>query len=73
MLLVWQCYVLESSVIPLFVSQIKSEKQITITDPEMTRYLMSLEQSVELVMHAFSEGKPGDIFVPSPACSIWIW
>ena len=59
------------SVIPLFVSQIKNDKQITITDPEMTRYLMSLEQSVELVMHAFSEGKPGDIFVQkSPACTI---
>ena len=44
------------SVIPLFVSQIKSNLPLTITDPEMTRYLMTLNQSVELVMHAFDKG-----------------
>ena len=59
------------SVIPLFVSQIKSNKPITITDPEMTRYLMTLDQSVDLVMHAFTKGKPGDIFVQkAPACTL---
>lgn len=59
------------SVIPLFVNQIKNNQPITITDPEMTRYLMSLNESVELVMHAFSEGLTGDIFVQkSSACSL---
>ena len=59
------------SVIPLFVSQIKSKKPLTITDPEMTRYLMTLDQSVDLVMHAFSRGLSGDIFVQkSPSCSL---
>jgi len=59
------------SVIPLFVNQIKNNKPITITDPLMTRYLMSLNESVELVMHAFIEGLTGDIFVQkSPACTL---
>ena len=59
------------SVIPLFVKQIKSNNPITITDPEMTRYLMTLDESVDLVMHAFSKGLTGDIFVQkSPACSL---
>ncbi len=59
------------SVIPLFVNQIKNNKPITITDPEMTRYLMTLSESVELVMHAFSKGSKGDIFVQkSPACTL---
>ena len=59
------------SVIPLFVNQIKNNKPITITDPEMTRYLMTLNESVELVMHAFSQGSTGDIFVQkSPACTL---
>ncbi len=59
------------SVIPLFVNQIKNNKPITITDPEMTRYLMTLTESVELVMHAFSKGLKGDIFVQkSPACTL---
>ncbi len=59
------------SVIPLFVNQIKNNKPITITDPEMTRYLMTLNESVELVMHAFSKGSKGDIFVQkSPACTL---
>jgi len=51
------------SVIPLFISQAKSRKPITITDPSMTRFLMSLEDSVDLVLYAFQKGKQGDIFV----------
>ena len=59
------------SVIPLFVNQIKSNNPITITDPEMTRYLMTLDESVDLVMHAFRKGLTGDIFVQkSPACTL---
>ena len=59
------------SVIPLFVSQIKNNIPITITDPQMTRYLMSLDESVDLVLHAFNNGSQGDIFVQkSPACTI---
>ncbi len=59
------------SVIPLFVEQIKANKSITITDPNMTRYLMSLEEAVGLVMHAFEKGSNGDIFVQkAPACTI---
>ena len=59
------------SVIPLFVSQIKNNIPITITDPQMTRYLMSLDESVDLVMHAFNNGSQGDIFVQkSPACTL---
>ena len=59
------------SVIPLFIEQIKSGKSITITDPEMTRYLMSLEEAVELVIYAYQNGQQGDIFVQkSPACTI---
>ena len=59
------------SVIPLFVNQIKNKTPITITDPQMTRYLMTLEESVDLVMHAFFKGLKGDIFVQkSPACTL---
>ena len=59
------------SVIPLFVNQIKNNIPITITDPQMTRYLMSLDESVDLVLHAFNNGSQGDIFVQkSPACTI---
>lgn len=59
------------SVIPLFIQQIKSGKSLTITDPAMTRYLMSLEQAVELVLFAFEHGHAGDIFVQkAPASSI---
>ena len=59
------------SVIPLFINQIKNNIPITITDPEMTRYLMTLDESVDLVMHAFSKGSSGDIFVQkSPACTL---
>ena len=59
------------SVIPLFLKQILSNQDITITDPNMTRFLMSLEDSVELVLFAFHHAKPGDIFVQkSPASTI---
>ena len=51
------------SVIPLFINLIKRGKPITITDPKMTRFLMSLDESVDLVLHAFEFGKQGDIFV----------
>jgi UDP-N-acetylglucosamine 4,6-dehydratase len=59
------------SVIPLFVQQIKDGQPLTITDPEMTRYLMSLDEAVELVLFAFENAKQGDIFVQkSPSCTI---
>ena len=59
------------SVIPLFVSQLLAGQEITITDPGMTRFLMSLDQSVELVRYAFENARPGDIFVQkAPACTV---
>ena len=59
------------SVIPHFVDQIKSDKDITVTDPNMTRFMMTLEDAVELVLFAFNHGKPGDIFVQkSPSTTI---
>lgn len=59
------------SVIPLFVSQIKENKSLTITDPSMTRFLMSLDDSVDLVLHAFKNGQQGDIFVQkAPASTV---
>jgi len=59
------------SVIPLFVEQIRSDRPITITDPQMTRFLMSLEQSVDLVLYAFRHGRQGDVFVQkAPACTV---
>ena len=59
------------SVIPLFVKLIKENKPLTITDPSMTRFLMTLDESVDLVMHAFEEGENGDILVQkSPASTI---
>lgn len=59
------------SVIPLFVSQLKENKPLTITDPKMTRFLMSLEDSVDLVLYAFEHGKQGDIFVQkAPASTV---
>lgn len=61
------------SVIPLFVEQIKSGIPITITDPSMTRFMMTLEDAVNLVMYAFIHGNSGDIFVQkSPAATIKI-
>lgn len=59
------------SVIPLFVEQIKKGKNLSITDPTMTRYLMSLEESVDLVLYAFEHGSQGDIFVQkAPASTV---
>jgi UDP-glucose 4-epimerase len=59
------------SVIPLFINQIKNNEPITITDPNMTRFMMSLQESVELVKFAFQNAKPGDIFVQkAPSCTI---
>lgn len=59
------------SIIPLFIQQIKEGKPLTITNPKMTRFMMSLENSVELVMFAFKNGNPGDIFVQkSPGATI---
>lgn len=59
------------SVIPKFVNQIENHQPITITDPNMTRFLMSLDESVKLVMQAFAKGNQGDIFVQkSPATKI---
>ena len=61
------------SVIPLFVQQIKNGQDITITDPNMTRFLMSLEESVDLVLHSFDRGAQGDIFVQkAPACTVQV-
>jgi UDP-N-acetylglucosamine 4,6-dehydratase/5-epimerase len=59
------------SVIPLFIEQIKKGEPITITDPDMTRFMMTLDGAVDLVIFAFQNGKPGDIFVQkSPASTI---
>lgn len=59
------------SVIPLFVSQIKAGKPLTVTDPNMTRFLMSLEDSVDLVLYAYENGTQGDIFVQkAPASTV---
>ena len=59
------------SVIPLFVDLIKAGKPLTVTDPKMTRFLMSLEDSVDLVLHAFEHAKQGDIFVQkAPASTV---
>ncbi|NBS31999.1 MAG: NAD-dependent epimerase/dehydratase family protein [Planctomycetia bacterium] len=59
------------SVIPLFIQQIKAGEPLTVTDPEMTRFLMSLPDSVDLVLHAFEHGQQGDIFIQkAPACTI---
>ncbi len=57
------------SVIPLFVSQLKGGQPLTVTDPHMTRFLMSLEDSVDLVLHAFEHGRQGDIFVQKAPAS----
>ncbi len=59
------------SVIPLFIDQIKAGNPITVTDPNMTRFLMNLDEALALVMFAFEHGKPGDLFVQkSPASTI---
>ena len=59
------------SVIPLFLRQIQEGRPITVTDPGMTRFLMSLDESVDLVLYAFENARPGDIFVQkAAACTI---
>ncbi|MBO5927216.1 MAG: polysaccharide biosynthesis protein, partial [Clostridia bacterium] len=59
------------SVIPLWIDQIRSGKPITITDPKMTRFIMSLDEAVDLVLFAFEHGASGDILVQkAPACTI---
>lgn len=59
------------SVIPLFVDQLRTGGALTVTDPEMTRFLMSLEDSVDLVLHAFEHGQQGDLFVQkAPASTV---
>ena len=59
------------SVIPLFISQLKAGLPVTVTDPKMTRFLMSLEESVDLVLHAYEHGNSGEIFVrKAPASTI---
>ena len=59
------------SVIPLFVDQVKNDKTITITDPEMTRFMMTLADAVDLVLYAFEHGNNGDIFVQkAPAATV---
>jgi UDP-glucose 4-epimerase len=59
------------SVIPLFIRQIKEHKPLTVTDPSMTRFLMSLDDAVDLVLYAFQHGQQGDTFVPkTPSATI---
>ena len=61
------------SVIPLFISQIKEGKPLTVTEPSMTRFVMSLEEAVELVIYAFQNAESGDIMVQkAPACTIGV-
>jgi UDP-glucose 4-epimerase len=61
------------SVIPLFINQLLAGKALTLTDPNMTRFLMSLEDSVDLVLYAFENAKSGDIFVQkSPASTVGV-
>jgi UDP-N-acetylglucosamine 4,6-dehydratase/5-epimerase len=59
------------SVIPLFIDQIRAGKPITITDPSMTRFMMTLDDAVDLVLYAFAHGQPGEVFVQkAPAATI---
>ena len=61
------------SVIPLFIDQVRNKKPISITDPNMTRFMMTLDDAVDLVLHAFTNGSNGDIFVQkSPAATIQV-
>lgn len=61
------------SVVPLFIEQIKEGKPITVTDPTMTRFIMSLDEAVELVLFAFRHANPGDLMVQkAPACTIGV-
>jgi UDP-glucose 4-epimerase len=59
------------SVIPLFIKQIQENKPLTVTDPNMTRFMMSLDEAVDLVLYAFTNGNQGDLFVQkSPASTV---
>ena len=59
------------SVIPLFINQLKSGAELTITDPAMTRFMMSLDEAIDLVMFAFTEAKGGELFIQkAPACTV---
>ncbi|MGL5086280.1 MAG: polysaccharide biosynthesis protein, partial [Clostridium sp.] len=59
------------SVIPLFINLMREGKDLTVTDPNMTRYMMSLEESVDLVLYAYENGEQGDVFVQkAPACTV---
>ncbi|MCK4445464.1 MAG: polysaccharide biosynthesis protein, partial [Candidatus Marinimicrobia bacterium] len=59
------------SVIPLFVHQIKSDQPLTVTDPKMTRFMMSMDSAIDLVLYAFKHARQGDMFVKkAPACTI---
>lgn len=61
------------SVIPLFVEQLRAGKPLTVTDPDMTRFLMSLDEAVLLVEHAFDHARPGDLFIrKAPACTVQV-
>jgi len=56
-------------VIPLFIKQLKQGESLTVTDPNMTRFLLSLEDSVDLVLYSFKHGQQGDIFVQKDPAS----
>jgi UDP-glucose 4-epimerase len=59
------------SVIPLWIDQIKANREITVTDPNMTRFMMTLEDAVDLVLYAFQNGKNGDLFIQkAPAATL---
>ena len=59
------------SVIPVFIDQLLNDQDVTVTNPNMTRFLMSLSESVDLVLHAFQNAQPGDLFIrKAPACTI---
>jgi UDP-glucose 4-epimerase len=59
------------SVIPMFVEQVRAGRPLTVTDPAMTRFLMSLDEAIQLVEHAFQHGRPGDLFVrKAPASTV---
>lgn len=61
------------SVIPLFVRQLQSGKSLTVTDPSMTRFMMTLDEAVDLVLYAFGNGRPGEIFVQkAPAATVGV-
>ena len=65
------CMASRGSVIPHFYDQISSRKDITVTDPNMTRFMMTLDDAVDLVLYAFENGNSGDIFVQkSPSTTI---